>query len=343
MPAPRLEPLVLSLLARQLQRWENLLRQQNEGGEETSPQSSLAAEQASPSVEHTVAPPRQPPAHWVELVRKKAPGLLDGTGRGVIQARRNALTARAQTRLLNTQPDSNPPLDVVPAEAKAARVTSTRPEGEQQTVPRPTLTFSVTEPTPQTTPIYPTTDRPQAQPLMVSTPGEGENLPPTAEIAQPPEVPTQRDPSLRYGEAGEPAHTIWSDSPRAESSPPEGLTINDMPLSASPMQGGENPPTVSAYAFPRYDEWSQLAAPSALTTESPSEFLSPPASFPESEETPYFQAKDNQTESLEGMWPELPAQEAASDADENVVMRVWKRRERLDREQRGMGWSEPLS
>jgi hypothetical protein len=343
MPAPRLETLVLSLLAQQLQRWENLLRQQNENGDTPSPQPLSAAPRQPPDHWAKKLNSHQPPAHWVAMVRQKAPGLLDGTGRGVIQARRNALTARPQTRLLNTQPDSNPPLDVVPAEAKEARVTSARPEGEQQTVPRPTLAFSVSEATPQTTPVYPTTDRPQAQLLMVYTPGESENPPPTAKIAQPPEAQAQRDISLRYGEAGAPAHITWSDSPRAESSPPPGLTINDMPPSASPMQEGENPPAVSAFAFPRYDEWSPLAAPPALTTESPSGLLSPSTSFPELEETSYFQAKDNQTESLEGMWPELPTPEAVSNADENGFMRVWKRRERLDREQRGMGWSEPLS
>lgn len=371
MPAPRLETLVLAMLAQQFQRWGNLLRQQDEGGETASPQSLPAAgHSSSPAITtaSSAQPPahwvkqlhsHEPPAHWLELVRQKAPGLLDGTGRGVLQARRHTPPAHVRPRPADTRPDF---VDS-PTAAQSGMSHFSQPDAASEPpAPGPTLTFSVSAAQPSKPSLYPAPDKHSAQPLAVYTPtpttiartgnysqplgypSDDSDLlrPPTGDI-QHAEMPSKHHPSPNDEEISEPAQDRWSESPRSESATAPGLTINEAPPSNAPVWISDNVPPTSAYAFPRYDELSPLESRPISKVEPPLEPSVPQAAFDDSATLTHSQVRDRHAESFEGLWPELPTIDESSESDPVAFQRNWKRHERLDREQRGIGWSEPLS
>ena len=371
MPAPRLETHVLAMLAQQFQRWGNLLRQQDEGGETASPQSLPAAgHSSSPAITtaSSAQPPahwvkqlhsHEPPAHWLELVRQKAPGLLDGTGRGVLQARRHTPPAHVRPRPADTRPD----FVASPTEAQSGMSHFSQTDaGSEHPAPRPTLTFSVSAAQPSKPSVYPAPDKHYAQPLVIHTPApttiartgnhsqkwvypsdHSDLLPPPTNDIHQVELPVKHHPSLNDEEISEPAQDRWSESPRSESGTAPGLTTNEVPPSNASVWISDNVSATSAYAFPRYDELSPLESRPTSKVEPPVEPLVPQAAFDDSATLTHSQVRDRHAEAFEGLWPELPTIDASSESDQVTFQRNWKRHERLDREQRGMGWSEPLS
>ncbi len=341
MHARRFKPVVASRSARQV-RARLVVRHQrySQRPPDTPPDSAPA---------HWPQPPREPPAHWLELVRAQAPGLLDGTGRGVFQtpSRRSQLAAAIP-------PAAAPALQVTPT-GKAADTGETHPAGadlprqpaiEPPAVPagprsRRRLLLQFSENTELTAhpPVYTTPGRRRPQPLIIYSP----DITPPARTnsATAPVTPTSPSVAAIYGDATAAERSAWIEPPRAESVTPPALTISSAPAAQPAEPAASESPSVPVTVFPRY---SELAPPTRPTAPAPSSL--PAAQQPHltfNETHPLPPVKYMPEPPLEGIWPSLPESAGSPETDESVISRAWKWRDRLDREQRGLAWSEPLS
>lgn len=340
MSAPQLPAHILDALVRQFQAWADLWLP--EDGQPSSP----AAEQPA-SAENTPPahwPPHSsgPPAHWVELVRAKSPGLLDGTARGVIRARQEVPSAAAPAPLLITPPE----LPAAPSGLSAAETpsspapSSTKQDVEESPVSqaRPSLTFSVSETPTAEPPAYPPDGKWGSQPLIVQT---RVDTPAAADLnMEAPEAPVSTRPPA-YERSPDAAVPVAQPSSRADPVPPAELNES---AAASPEVhewSANEVPVEPVIAFPRYGEMSAMPpqAPAAATTWPADERAAgiPPTAY---RSIPRGTTPIVSWDSLEGRWPELLPLDEPPEADENSLLGVWKRRERLDQEQRGIGWSE---
>ncbi|MBI5667945.1 MAG: hypothetical protein HZC41_08035 [Chloroflexi bacterium] len=295
-----------------------------------------------------------PPAHWVELVRAKAPGLLDGTLRGAIRTRTTPPSAvpPGPLHVANPEPTPAPPeLTVTEIPASDARPV---PEAGGNTAPTdqpdPSLTFSASEVPPAQPPNYPTGPKRRSQPLLVFT--SAENAPPSAPPIETPAASLAALPV--YEPPGAAIPTMPLQATRAEAVPPAELNVSRAEAASAGEWRAPEPPTVPVVTFPRYGELSPLIQTTTFppTAGEPAQrttsFPPPAASESVAERAAYSEMLAPgrsviQWETLEGYWPELPHLDEPPEADESSLLRAWTRQERLDREQRGIGWSERLS
>lgn len=355
MRARRLKTVFRGLAARQFQTWSDLRRQQLEKSLPPPDHPPAVTDAAPIPPDHWPLRSSGPPAHWVELVRAKAPGLLDGSARGVLQAQRKPLAAAPPLPLqvTNDEQTAVPPALTV-MEPPVADVGPTSGQAGEEAAadqPHPLLTFSVSKTPPVQPPVYRQSGKRGAQPLTVYTSSETGH--PAALQAETPAAPKPAQPPT-YESPGTAPQMAAPESPRTEALPPSELSVSETVGVYGWEWKTDHSPTVPVVVFPRYGELSPITRQAAPLpqTETPSQATALPPSDERAPAVPRAVYTDapraappaaSRWESLEGDWPELPRLDEPGGADESSLLRAWNRRERLDREQRGVGWSEPLS
>jgi hypothetical protein len=179
--------------------------------------------------------------------------------------------------------------------------------------------------------------------------GPAETTPPPALYEETPVTPPVQPPVFEAKGANIQPSTLQSTL--SEIVPPSEL-IGSQAAENSWEWNADQPPTVPVVAFPRYGELSPLTLPAKFQKagrETTPQITTPPnegeSVVPSNayREPPSAIARIAEGETMEGHWPELPRSDEPEEVDESSLMRARKHQDRLYREQRGMGWSEPLS
>ncbi len=299
---------------------------------------------------HWPQPSREPPAHWLELVRAQAPGLLDGTGRGVFQtpSRRSPLTTALPVPP-ETAAASLPTARSTTASGEtltSGAVLSRQPALEPPAVPtgprsrrRLLLQFSENTEQPVHPPVYTTPGRRRPQPLIIYS--ADTTTPARANSVTEPVTPASPPVAAIYGDTTAAERSTWIEPPRAESVTPPTLTTSSAPA-AQPVEPAANePPSVPVTVFPRYSELAPQPRPTVPEPSSQPAAQQPPLTFDGTHSLSHTEYLPEPP--LEGVWASLPETADSPGTEESVISRARKRRDRLDREQRGLAWSEPLS
>jgi hypothetical protein len=297
-------------------------------------------------------PASGPPAHWVELVRRGAPGLLEPSFRRRGEPSGQPVAARERVAASPAEPQRQPdssgeperddvspetpvdsPRSATPVRAALLRRVLRRKRSPSRVRAAAVATSPETVPE-EMAPELPAATRPVRKPAPDRVVGETTSSPRFADeperLPQPSEVvefdaPSERR-TVRVEPAARPARPVTAGAVRAPAAEPFRAEAR---LGA--VDTGHVRKRAAAPAAPSHEPGAERLGEAAI----PRPTARPEPSLRLESAPPAFSRRPDEPLSTEDVnrWPELPPPLDQPDGDVEVALRAWDRQRRLDREQ----------